>query len=184
MRDMFDEKFIADCEMLKNDPRKFVNLMTRRIQDNPKDCGSYFSRHHGWLSLGRKAMALDDPDAAMAMKYKALDDLNPAMSLKTTAVQYLARGNILASLGRHQDAVDDFAKGQAMNPENWDHMWGPLYQASSHAYLGHEQEALAACDRLFEDHWTPGSYGAPRGDKQDVIAEIRRRLAEVRGTKG
>jgi len=129
-------------------------------------------------------MALDDLDMAMALKDKALDDLNAAMALKSTAVGYLARGNILASLGRHQDAVDDFAKGQAMNPENWDHMWGPLYQASSHAYLGHEQEALAACDRLFEDHWTPGRCGAPGGDKQEVIAEIRRRLAEARNAKG
>jgi len=158
--------------------------MTVRIQDDPKDSSSYFSRHQGLLSLGRKATALDDPDAAMALKYKALDDLDVAMALKSTAVRYLARGNILATLGRYQDALNDFAKGQTMDPETWDHMWGPLYQASSHAYLGHEQEALAACERLFEDHWTPGRHGAPRGDKQEVIAEIRRRLVEARNAKG
>jgi len=96
-----DDQIRADCEILRDDPGKFVDLMNRRIQEDPKDSSSYFSRHQGWLRLGREAKARDDFDTEMKLKCKAIEDLDAAIALKSNPVHNLSRGKILASLGRH-----------------------------------------------------------------------------------
>jgi hypothetical protein len=71
-------------------------------------------------------------------------------------------------------------------PGEWEDLgFGPLLQADCHARLGDEEKAVACCERLPEDFWTPGIYESPAGDKtaaapQRLIAsEERRRLASV-----
>ena len=161
------EQFDLRHLLLKKDPQKYVDTMTTHIDKNPQDRRAYFARHQGWNRLGHPEKAIGDLDAAIA--------------LGAHPVYHLSRGQILAKLGRHHEALQDYATAEAMtSPSEWVDCWGPLHQACSYAYLGHSQEALAACSRLKEDHWTPGLDGAPGGNKQEVIAEIRQRLASAK----
>jgi len=157
---------VALHQILCADPQKYVALMSDRINKDPNDSFAYSRRHDGWMHLGQRD--------------NALADISRSIELRPHAVTYLDRGNLLAEIGRHREALDDYAKAEAM-ASDWDDMWGPLFQAHSHAWLGNEKEALAACRRLPDDHWTPGLSGAPGGNKQEVTDEIRRILAEVRG---
>lgn len=58
--------------------------------------------------------------------------------------------------------------------------FGPLFRADCHARLGDEAAALADCETMPDDHWTPGLFGTPVGTKQEVAAELRRRAAAAR----
>ena len=50
----------------------------------------------------------------------------------------------------------------------------------AHARLGDEEAALADCAKLLDEHWTPGIFDTPRGDKQEVTARIRVLAAAAR----
>jgi hypothetical protein len=103
----------------------------------------------------------------------ALADLALAIAHGDQFIFRLEGGNLLAGLGRHEEALADFAIAKVMAPQEWNESWGPLYVASSLACLGREAEALEVCARLPEDHWSPGLCGAPAGNKAEVLAEIR-----------
>jgi tetratricopeptide (TPR) repeat protein len=138
-----------------------VDLKTEMIREDQSDPHLYFSRHQGWGRLNR-------PDLALA-------DLDRAIELRIHPIYFLARGHVLMGLGRNRDALNDFDRGEGLDPEGWLDMWGPLYYAECHARLGNEAAALAACAKLKDDHWSPGLYGTPEGNKAEVIVEIRRR---------
>jgi tetratricopeptide (TPR) repeat protein len=156
----------AQHKLLLSDPASYVALKTDEIRRNPQDSHAYFGRHQGRLRLGQ----IDD----------ALSDINTAIALREDPVAYLCRGEIYCQLGRYRSALEDFDYAEQLDPSGWADLWGPLYQADCHSRLGNEPEALAACARLADDHWTPGLVGTPAGNKAEVIAEVQRRLAEGR----
>lgn len=156
----------AQHRLLLADPASYVALKTDEIQRNPRDSHAYFNRHQGWLRLGK----IDE----------ALADINAAIALREDPVGYLCRGEIYCQLGRYRSALEDFDRAEQLDPSGWSDLWGPLHQADCHSRLGNEQEGLAACARLADDHWTPGLVGTPAGSKADVFAEVRRRLAALR----
>jgi tetratricopeptide (TPR) repeat protein len=154
-------------KLLREDPEKYVENMNLWIEQHPHDYSAFFKRHHGWDRLGEWE--------------KAIADIDVANELRPHPAHYVCRGNILAKMDRHREALMDYATAETLSsPSEWVDCWGPLFQADSHARLGHEQDALAACDRLKDDHWTPGLNDAPGGNKQEVIDEIRNRLAAAK----
>jgi tetratricopeptide (TPR) repeat protein len=84
-------------------------------------------------------------------------------------------------LGQHEKAIDDYSRGEAMDPKRWEEdAIGLLMQADIYARQGDEASALACCARLPGDFWTPGLAGAPAGDKARIADEVRRMAAEAR----
>ncbi|HXQ49609.1 MAG TPA: tetratricopeptide repeat protein [Stellaceae bacterium] len=166
MPDLSLKDLEAQHELLLADPERYVALKTYEVSKNPGDPYAHFCRHQGWLRLGNL-------DAALA-------DINASIALEAKPIVYLCRGQILCRLGRYRAALEDFDRAESLDPAGWPDLWGPLHQADCHSRLGDAAEALAACAKLKEDHWTPGLDGAPAGSKQDVIAEVRRRIAMFR----
>jgi tetratricopeptide (TPR) repeat protein len=161
-----DDELWRRHQILRSDPQRFVELYGDDIRQDPGNAAAYFARHHGWLHLQRL-------DHAMA-------DLNTAIVLKPNYIKYLSRGELFRRLGDHPRAIADFDQAEALDRQGFIEAWGPLYRADSHARLGNEAAALADCARLADDHWTPGLNDAPGGNKEQVIAEIRRRAALAR----
>ena len=160
-------QFDARYRLLRGDPRQYIELMSDIIRENSGDEHAFFARSQGHQRLG------DD--------LSALDDLDSCIMLKPHYIHYLSRGRLLSRLGRHREALRDFNAAEDLARDEWVDCWGPLHQADCHSRLGNEQEALAACERLKEDHWTPGLDGAPAGSKQEVIEEVRRCIAALKG---
>ncbi len=157
------EELAERHKLLRADPWKYIELMNGIVERAPNDASEYLSRHFGWVRVG-------DFDRAMA-------DLNKALELKPGPVAHECRGLLWAGRGQYRAALSDFARAEALDPEYWKGAWGPLYQAHCFAEIGNEEAALTACNKLPDSHWSPGLDGTPRGNKDEVTAEIRRRLA-------
>ena len=155
----------AETDMLMREPAQYVALMDSRLRANPNDAMSYFERHRGWFRLGRKDLALDDIERAMAIEDRPLF--------------HIYKGHILADQGRYADALTSFSKAEALAPDAYVGAMGPLFQADCHARLGDEQAAVTAMDRM-EDQYYPGIYGTPSGTKAEIMTELRRRAAAAR----
>ncbi len=108
------------------------------------------------------------------------EDLNKSLTLEQHPITLKARGILLCDLGRYREAVRDFDQVEAPDPDLFVDSWCLLFRADCHARLGNEEAALTDCARLAENHWTPGLFGAPAGNKQEVMAEIRRLAATAR----
>jgi len=156
-------------QLRKTDPEKFLELMNALVAEHPDDPNSYFARHQAWSRLGQFETALADLD-------KSLD-------LEDHYVTHRARGRILHQLGRYQEAIEAFNRCERMEPAQWGRFCA-LVRADCHARLGNETAALADCSTMPDDHWTPGLFGAPAGNKQEVAVELRRRAAAARENKG
>ena len=161
MRKPTPEQFKAEFDILWNEPEKYIELITDRIRQNPSEAPQYSSRARAWERLGN----LD----------KALEDFGRSIALKDNVGPRLSRGSILMRMGHHQEALEDFNRAEALDPDKWVDQWGPLHRADCHAKLGNEAAALADCARLPDEFWSPGIYGEPRGNKGEIIAEVRRR---------
>jgi tetratricopeptide (TPR) repeat protein len=164
------EHLMQNFDLLRTDPRKYLDLADELIRSNPDSPDGYFSRSQAWDSLGRKDLALAD--------------LNKTLSLEQHWVNYESRGVLLRELGRYREALDDLNRAEATDPERWAGGFGPLFRAECHARLGDETAALADCARLPDDHWTPGPFGSLAGNKAEVIAQVRRLAAEARMPRG
>ena len=162
MRDPKDDG--PDYKLLRSDPEKFLAMVQDHIRRYPRDPIGYFQRHHAWEKLGRKDLALKDLDYSL--------ELEPHWAT------FLSRGCLLRGMGRYEDAIADLNRAETADPEVWPTAFGPLYRADCYARLGNEAAALADCAQLPEDHWTPGVFGTPAGNKHEVttkIGEIARR---------
>jgi tetratricopeptide (TPR) repeat protein len=111
---------------------------------------------------------------------RALEDLNKAIELRADQPAFAARGDVYRHLGEYEKALDDYGRGEAMDPAQWEEdAFGLLFQADAHARLGDEGSALACCARLPEDFWTPGLHDAPAGDKVAVAERLKLIAAEA-----
>jgi tetratricopeptide (TPR) repeat protein len=169
MTDLSMKELDAQHRLLLTDPEGYIALKSGEISRNSQDPFAYFNRHQGWLRLGK----LD----------QALADITTSIELEAKPISYLCRGEVLRRLGHYHMALDDFDRGEALDPAGWPDLWGPLSQADCHSRLGNKTEAMAACAKLKDDHWTPGLDGTPAGNKEDVIAEVGRRLASFRADR-
>jgi tetratricopeptide (TPR) repeat protein len=164
------DELLATYKILRSDPQRFLRVVNERIKKSPDNLYAYFDRHYAWMHLGEPR--------------RALEDLNTAIGLEPEpdALSLFARGLVHRRLGEYEKALEDFNNAEAINPKGWDEdiVFGLLYQADTHARLGHEAEALACCTRLPDDFWTPGVYGAPGGDKAEVADALRGIAAEAR----
>lgn len=164
------EYLMEHFHLLRTDPKAFLGLAEELVCSNPEDPAGYFSRYQAWYELGRKDLALTD--------------LNKTLSLEEHWINYESRGVLLRDFGRYREAIQDFDRAEATDSEGWSGGFGCLYRAECYARLGNEAAALADCARLGDDHWTPGPFGAPAGNKAQVIAEIHRLVAQARSSSG
>jgi tetratricopeptide (TPR) repeat protein len=152
-------------ELLK-DPERFLELTNQLVEQHPEDVNAYFARHQAWERLGLLQLALADLDKSLA--------------LEDHYVTHGARGQILRGLGRHREAIESYDRSETLDPEQWKGGFGALFRADCYARLGDEAAALADCETMPDDHWTPGFFGLPSGTKQEVADELRRRAAAAR----
>jgi tetratricopeptide (TPR) repeat protein len=164
------EELLGSHNLLRSDPQRYLCIVDQWIDQNPANSHAYFDRHFAWMKMGEPARALADLNTAIGLK----DEPDP--------ICFWSRGLVYRHLGEYENALKDFNRAEAINPQAWAHdiVFGLLYQADVHARLGNEAAALACCLRLPDDFWTPGVYGAPRGGKDEIAEELRRRAAEAR----
>jgi len=152
--------------LLRKSPEKYLELANEFVKNNPDHAGGYFRRHFAWENLGHVELALQD--------------LRTAHKLDPKNVDYYALGRVLHSARRFSEAIGFLNFAEQGDP-SWRQGPGPLYRADCYARLGNETAALADCACLNDDHFLPYSlFDLPKGDKQQVIAEIRRRAVEAR----
>ena len=162
------EEVLALHKILRADPHRYLRIVNNWLNENPENAHALFERHLAWMETGEPK--------------RALDDLNRAVELDPDMAAFFSRGLVHRHLGQYQQALKDFACGEAIDPKQWENdVFGLFYQADTHARLGDEAAALAYCARLPDDLWTPGVYGAPGGGKADIADKLRRTAADVRG---
>lgn len=154
--------------LLHADPQKYLELVERYIQQNPSDPHGYFARHQAW-------MRLDKPELA-------LEDLNRELDLVVKESVFECRGEVHRYMGRYEEAVGDFNRAETLDREEWEGGFGLLFRADCQARLGNEAAALADCLRLPDNHWTPGHFNLPPGNKEEVADWLRRMAAWARGS--
>lgn len=149
--------------LLRMDPQRYINQYSDYINENPQKWWGYFARQFGWIRVGQLE--------------KALSDLDRAITLNDHKVIRWQRSIVLAQLSRHQEALQDIDRGQAMDSINTIGDFWHLRRATSHAGLGNEAAAVASAEKIRNDFWIPPLEGAPGGTKAEIIAELRRRAA-------
>jgi tetratricopeptide (TPR) repeat protein len=157
---------LEDFKFLRREPQKYLALAEQEIRNNPNSAHAYSARYHALSYLGRKE--------------EAFADIEKAISLHPHWVNFDRKAILLRDMGRYADAIAAFDQAEKAGPEEWPFTWGPLFRADTYAKMGNEAAALADCARLADDHWSPGVYGTPSGDKQKVAAELRRRAAAAK----
>jgi tetratricopeptide (TPR) repeat protein len=167
--ELTQEEIDRQFQLWRTDPKKLWEVTNKRVVEHPDSPNAYFGRHQAWKRLGR-------PDLALA-------DLDKSLSLEDHSVTHDARGKILRELGRYHEAIEAHNRSEHLDPQDWRAGFGPLFRADCYARLGDEAAALADCATLPDDHWTPGMFGLPAGNKQEVAAELRRRAAAARSQR-
>lgn len=160
------EEIDRQFQLWRTDPQKFWEVTNKRVEEHPNSPNAYFGRHQAWERLGRLDLALADLDKSLA--------------LEDHFVTQRAKGGVLHAMGRYQEAISCLNRCERMEPDNWLEALGPLIRADCHARLGNEAAALADCNTLPDDHWTPGMFSLPAGNKREVAAELSHRAAAAR----
>ncbi len=164
------EEVLAIHELLRSDPRRHLHIVDQWIESNPDNSHACFDRHFAWMKIGEPR--------------HALEDLDRVVELAPEPVALRSRGEVYRHLGKYGEALKDFDRAEALNPEKWeDDAFGLLFQADCHARLGDEASARACCARLPDDFWTPGLNGAPAGDKVQIAEQLRRTAAHARSSR-
>jgi tetratricopeptide (TPR) repeat protein len=154
-------------ELLRSDPQRHLQIVTKWIADNPANSHAYFDRHFAWLELG-------EPQRAIA-------DLEMVIQLDPKPVAFWSRGEVYRRIGEYEKALEDLDRAEAINPAQWtEDAFGLLVQADCHARLGNEAAALACCARLHDDFWTGSIEGAPGGSKAEIAEKLRLIAADAR----
>jgi tetratricopeptide (TPR) repeat protein len=155
-------------DLLRSDPRHYLQIVNEWIAENPRNSHAYFSRHLVRMKLGEPR--------------RALDDLNMVIQLDPKPIAFWTRGEVYRHVGEYKKALEDFDRAEAIDPEGWekDIVLGLLDQADTHARLGNEAAALACCARLPDDFWTPGMNNTPSGGKAEIADKLRLIAADAR----
>ncbi len=160
MRKMTADDLDLAFHLLSKDTERYAEICDDFIRQHPHSPDGYYCRHNVWV---RKR----DWD-------KALSDLNANLILDPRAFSYIARGEVLHQAGRYAAAIEDFNRGEALDRKEWLWGFGPIRRAECYARTGNLRAALADCQDIEDDHWTPGVAGIIPGDKAAIIAEIKR----------
>jgi tetratricopeptide (TPR) repeat protein len=161
------EEVLALQKILRSDSQRYLRIVNSWIEENPENAHALFERHFAWMKIGEPR--------------KALEDLNKVVELNPDMSAFFSRGLVRRHLGEYEQARDNFDRGEAIDPEQWERdVFGLFYQADTHARLGNESAALAYCARLPDDFWTPGIHGAPGGGKADIADKLHHIAADVR----
>ena len=89
--------------ILRINPQRYLKIVEGWLSQNPDNANAYFSRHLAWMSLGEPL--------------RALEDLNKALALSPHPLEYISRARVHRHLGEYQKALDDFARSEAIIPE-------------------------------------------------------------------
>jgi tetratricopeptide (TPR) repeat protein len=146
-----------------------LELCEQYVREHPDDPNGLFSRFQVLEGLGENE--------------RALADIDRVLELDPNSGGYSARGAFFRGIGDYQGAIGDLTRAREYDEEEWKGSFDPHLRADCYARLGRLQEALADCEHIAEDHWTPGLMGLPAGNKQEFIEEIKRRAARARARK-
>ena len=165
------KEVLALHKILRADPQRYLCIVNKWIDENPKNSHAHFERHFAWMRIG-------EPQ-------RALDDLNKVVELHPDIAAYFSRGLVHRHLGQYERALDDFDRGEAIDRKQWENdVFGLYYQADTHARLGNEPAALAHCARLPDDFWTPGIHSAPSGGKAEIADRLHQIAIEAQRKRG
>jgi len=167
--ELSQEEIDRQFRLWRTDPKKFWEVTNKRVEEHPESPNAYFGRHQAWERLGRLDLALAD--------------LDKALSLEDHSATHEARGNVLRTLNRYREAIDAYNRSEQLDPIQWEGGFGPLFRADCYAQLGDEAAAISDCETMPDDHWTPGMFGLPAGNKREVATELRRRAALARARR-
>lgn len=145
----------------RHDPQKALEINNSYLCDHPDDPDGLFSRFQTLVDLH----AYD----------RALADINRVLEIDPNAGGYSARGQFFHEIGNYQRAIDDLTRSKELDDYGWVTSLDPHYRADCFARLGHLEEALADCRLISDDHWMPSISGLPGGNKEQFVAEIKRR---------
>jgi tetratricopeptide (TPR) repeat protein len=144
-----------------SDPERSLGICDNFLQVNPDDRRGLFCRFQAWDAL---------------CEYEnALSDINRVIEKSPDFASYFSRGMFLHKFGHYERAVADLTKARELDVDGLARSTIALYRADSLARLGRLDDALADGALVADDHWMPALCGIPEGNKQDFIAELRRR---------
>jgi tetratricopeptide (TPR) repeat protein len=95
--------------LLRSDPRHYLQIVNEWIEENPRNSHAHFDRHMAWMKLG-------DPQRAIA-------DLDMVVQLDPKPVAFWARGDVYRCVGEYEKALEDLGRAEAVDPAQWD--WCP-----------------------------------------------------------
>ncbi len=152
---------------LQKDPQQYIRITSAWIAENPRNSDAYYDRHFGWMRIGEPRLALDD--------------LNKVIELKPDQIVFASRGSVYRHIGQYQKAIEDFERGDAIDPAAWSA--NPIalaHQADCYARLGNEAKAIACAERLSDNAYVPGLGQPPAGYKHDILDGLHRIAARAR----
>jgi tetratricopeptide (TPR) repeat protein len=170
MREITVDELCDALPSLFRDTDRYLEMCNMFIQQHPDLPDGYYCRHRVWLWKGDWDKAVADADENLARDPRAFS--------------YGARGEVFHRAGRYAEAIADFDRSEALDREEWLCGFGPIRRAECHARLGNLPMALADCADIEDEHWMPGINGIIPGDKDAVIAAVKRIAAEVGAAKG
>ena|SRR5580692_6480995 len=126
------EELLELHKILRKDPQHYLQIANAWIRENPENSHAYYDRHQAWMRIGEPRRALDDLNKAIEL----------APRLRQSSLE--ARGDVYRHLGEYEKALEDYRRGEAMDPVTWAEGYGLLLQADCHARLG-DETAASAC---------------------------------------
>jgi tetratricopeptide (TPR) repeat protein len=156
--------------VLRTDPQRYLQITSEWIGANPRNSHAYYDRHFGWMKIGEPR--------------RALEDLNKVIELSPEQIAFASRGAVYRHMGDYRKAIDDFERGETIDPAAWNgNPIALVHQADCYARLGDEAKALAYGGRLSDTFYMPGLGRPPAGYKPDVLDELRRIAARARSNR-
>jgi len=99
---------------------------------------------------------------------RALADYEAALELEPDAYTYNAHGSVIASLGRLEEAIEEYRQAIALNPDYPESYFGRGY---AYKLLGETSQAVADFERFLslEKHWNEEMVFQARGFIQELL---------------
>jgi tetratricopeptide (TPR) repeat protein len=91
--------------LLRSDPQRYLQVVNKWIEENPRNSNAHFDRHFAWMELG-------EPQRAIA-------DLDMVIRLDPKPVAFWSRGEIYRRIGEYEKALEDLDCAEAIDPAQW-----------------------------------------------------------------